>query len=81
MTISPARRAEVIDALRRGTVPQAGLDLFAVGMERFERAIDEVTEAASRLIHDLSSAAPPRNREVEAAKARARARERYARAS
>ena len=41
MAISPARRAEVIDALRRGTVPQAGLDLFAVGMERFERAIDE----------------------------------------
>jgi hypothetical protein len=40
-TVSPARRAEVIDALRRGTVPQAGLDLFAVGMERFERAIDE----------------------------------------
>jgi hypothetical protein len=39
--ISSARRAEVIDALRRGTVPQAGLDLFAVGMERFERAIDE----------------------------------------
>ena len=39
--ISAARRAEVIDALRRGTVPQAGLDLFAVGMERFERAIDE----------------------------------------
>jgi hypothetical protein len=39
--VSPARRAEVIDALRRGTVPQAGLDLFAVGMERFERAIDE----------------------------------------
>ena len=39
--LSTARRAEVIDALRRGTVPQAGLDLFAVGMERFERAIDE----------------------------------------
>ena len=39
-TVSPARRHEVIDALRRGTVPQAGLDLFAVGMERFERAID-----------------------------------------
>ena len=41
MAVSAARRAEVIDALRRGTVPQAGLDLFAVGMERFERAIDE----------------------------------------
>jgi P-loop Domain of unknown function (DUF2791) len=40
-TVSPARRHEVIDALRRGTVPQAGLDLFAVGMERFEGAIDE----------------------------------------
>lgn len=39
--LSTARRAEVVDALRRGTVPQAGLDLFAVGMERFERAIDE----------------------------------------
>jgi hypothetical protein len=41
VAISAARRAEVIDALRRGTVPSAGLDLFAVGMERFERAIDE----------------------------------------
>jgi BREX system ATP-binding protein BrxC/D len=39
--ISAARRAEVIDALRRGTVPQAGLDLFAVGMNRFERVIDD----------------------------------------
>jgi hypothetical protein len=38
--VSPARRHEVIDALRRGTVPRTGLDLFAVGMERFERAID-----------------------------------------
>src|SRR5215469_1270840 len=36
-TVSPARRAEVIDALRRGTVPRAGLDLFAVGMERSSR--------------------------------------------
>ena len=41
MTVSAARRREVIDALRRGTVPQAGLDLFAVGMDRFEKAIDE----------------------------------------
>jgi hypothetical protein len=39
--VSPARRREVIDALRRGTVPKAGLDLFAVGLERFEQAIDE----------------------------------------
>lgn len=38
---SPARRREVIDALRRGTVPEAGLDLFAVGMGRFEQSIDQ----------------------------------------
>jgi hypothetical protein len=47
----------------------------------FDRAIDEITDAATRLIQDLTSSAPPRNREIEAAKARARARERYARAS
>jgi ABC-2 type transport system permease protein len=46
----------------------------------FDRAVDEVTAAARRLIRDLNSKAPPRDREVEAEKARARARERYARA-
>ena len=45
----------------------------------FERAVDEVTAAASRLVRDLTISAPPRNRELEAARARARARERYAR--
>jgi hypothetical protein len=45
----------------------------------FERAVDEVTFAASRLIHQLSSAAQPRDRAVEAHKAQLRARERYAR--
>ena len=44
----------------------------------FERAVDEVTDAASRLIHDLTTSGQPRNREVEAHKARERARERYA---
>ncbi|MFC4035548.1 BREX system ATP-binding protein BrxD [Streptomyces polygonati] len=39
--VSPARRREVVDALRRGTVPQAGLDLFAVGLGRFEPALDD----------------------------------------
>jgi len=41
MTISPQRRAEIIDALRRGTVPQQGLDAFAVNLEKFEAALDE----------------------------------------
>ena len=44
----------------------------------FNRAVDEVTEAARRLLQSLETASPARNREVEAAKARARARERYA---
>jgi hypothetical protein len=43
----------------------------------FERAVEEVTVAASRLVHGLAISGPPRNREVEAAKARERARERY----
>ena len=36
----PVRRAEILDALRRGTVPRDGLATFAVGMERFEVAVD-----------------------------------------
>lgn len=39
--ISERRRREVINALRGGTVPHSGLDVLAVGLERFARAIDE----------------------------------------
>lgn len=39
--ISPQRRREIIDALRRGTVPDRGLDTLAVGMGRFEAAFDD----------------------------------------
>jgi hypothetical protein len=44
----------------------------------FNRAVDEVTDAAERLIASLSTSAPPRNREEEARKAQERARERFA---
>ncbi len=44
----------------------------------FNRAVDEVTAAAHRLIHSLMTSAPPRNREEEARKARERSRERFA---
>ncbi|WP_447943088.1 BREX system ATP-binding protein BrxD [Microbacterium aurum] len=37
--LSPRRRREIIDALRRGTVPQRGLDVMAVGLERFQEAL------------------------------------------
>ena len=45
--------------------------------EVFNRAVEEVNLAATELIHSLVSNAPPRDREVEAAKAKARAAERY----
>ena len=38
--IGPHRLAAILDALRRGTVPREGLGAFAVGMERFEAAVD-----------------------------------------
>jgi hypothetical protein len=41
MNTSPQKRDQIIDALRRGTVPRTSLDAFAVGLERFEIAIDE----------------------------------------
>src|SRR5436309_14688097 len=41
MTVSPRRRQEIIDALRRGTVPHSSLDAFAVGLERFEPALEQ----------------------------------------
>jgi hypothetical protein len=41
------RRREVVDALRRGTVPRRGLELFAVGTDRFEKAFDEELDAVA----------------------------------
>ena len=43
----------------------------------FHAAVDEVTAISSRLLHSLETTAPPRNREEEAAKAKARAAERF----
>lgn len=45
MTLSPHRRGEIIDALRRGTVPRFGLDAFAVGMDRFTGSLDQDLDA------------------------------------
>lgn len=47
MQVSARRRQEIIDALRRGTVPHQGLDVMAVGLDRFERAIDDELRAVS----------------------------------
>ncbi len=44
---SPRRRREVISALRRGTVPASGLDLLAVGLDRFVPALDAELDAVA----------------------------------
>jgi hypothetical protein len=44
----------------------------------FQRAVEEVTDVARRLLASLETASPPRDREVEAMKARERARARFA---
>ncbi len=49
--------------------------------EVFLRAVDEVAHITTHLLEDLVTAAPPRDREVEAARARARAEKRFGQAA
>ncbi len=49
-----------------------------VNAETFERAVDEVAAATMALLDGLTTSAPPKNREVEAEKRRARSRVRFA---
>jgi hypothetical protein len=46
--------------------------------EAFERAVDEVADVTRRLLDELVTSAPPKDREVEATKAKARSAARYA---
>ena len=46
--------------------------------QAFHAAIDEIAAISNRLLHSLETTAPPKNREEEAAKAKARAAERFA---
>ncbi|MCA1680814.1 MAG: DUF2791 family P-loop domain-containing protein, partial [Actinobacteria bacterium] len=41
MSLSPQRRLEIIAALRRGTVPQRGLEAFAVGLDHLKPTLEE----------------------------------------
>ena len=50
----------------------------AANAAAFERAVEEVAAASARLLDELVTSAPPKDREAEAAKARARAAQRYA---
>ena len=51
----------------------------ATNQQAFDAAVEEVAAVTARLLGSLVTAAPPKDREVEAAKARARAAERYGR--
>jgi hypothetical protein len=46
--VSPVRRRDILDALRRGTVPHRGLDVLAVGLDRFETALDAELDAVGQ---------------------------------
>jgi hypothetical protein len=46
--------------------------------EAFDRAVDEIAAATSKLLDSLVTSAPPKDREIEAAKRRVRAAQRYA---
>jgi hypothetical protein len=46
--------------------------------EAFDQAVEAVAKVSKELLDELSTSAPPKDREVEAAKARARAQKRYA---
>jgi hypothetical protein len=75
----PATEEEVQDAALQYVRKISGFTKPSqANAEAFERAVDEVAAATARLIGGLVTAAPPKDREVEAAKRRARSAERYA---
>ena len=75
----PATREEVRDAAVQYVRKISGFNKPSRGNEdAFERAIDAIATASTQLLDELSTTAAPKNRELEAAKRRARAAERFA---
>jgi hypothetical protein len=75
----PATNEEVRDAALQYVRKISGFNKPSqANREAFERAVDAVTEASERLLDELVTTAPPKDREVEAAKRRARSAQRYA---
>ena len=74
----PATELEIRDASLQFVRKLSGFNVPSkANEEAFERAVEEVAAAARTLIRSLVTSAEPRNREVEAAKARARSAERF----
>ena len=75
----PATEAEIRNASLQFVRKLSGFNAPSkINEAAFERAVAEVTAISTRLLDDLTTAAPPKNREDEAEKARARAQQRYA---
>ena len=75
----PATSQEVRDAALQFVRKVSGTTRpSAANQEAFDRAVHEIAHITQHLLDDLVTAAPPKNREVEAAKARVRAEQRYA---
>lgn len=76
----PATRSEVeAAALQYVRKISGSAKPSQANQEAFDRAVAEIAHVTQHLLDDLVTTAPPKDREVEAAKARARAQERYAR--
>jgi hypothetical protein len=74
----PANDEEIRDASLQFVRKLSGFTRPSKANERaFQRAVDEVAHIARKLIDSLETTAPPRNRDLEAAKARARAAQRF----
>jgi hypothetical protein len=75
----PATNEEVRDAALQYVRKISGFTKPSqANREAFERAVDAVAEASTELLDELVTTAPPKDREVEAAKRRARSAQRYA---
>ena len=76
----PATELEIRDASLQFVRKLSGFNVPSQANEAaFERAVEQVAAAARELMGALVTAAPPKNREAEAAKARARSAERFGR--
>ena len=77
----PASEAEIRAASLQFVRKLSGFNKpSAANRAAFDRAVDEIAASAGAFLDSLVTNAPPRDREVEAAKARARSAERFARA-
>jgi hypothetical protein len=78
----PASEAEIRAASLQFVRKLGGFNKpSAANRAAFDRAVDEITAVASDYLESLVTNAPPRNREIEAAKARVRSAERFGRGS